>query len=165
MGQMSELGPIDPQFDGLPALGLKNSVEHLAELAGKYPGAAEMLASYLSKSLPLVHLGHYERVAESALQYAERLLQKRITELKSKPKDVAYQLVYGYKDHGFVIDQTEATAVFGDAMIKRGTNEYAMGSSVYEWLSSIERAFSYAHHKFYMYGSVDSECGFYRSQD
>jgi ClpP class serine protease len=32
MGSLSELGPIDPQFEGVPALALKNSIEHLAEL-------------------------------------------------------------------------------------------------------------------------------------
>src|SRR5258708_1953989 len=37
MGQMSELGPIDPQFDDLPALGLKHAVQHVAELASQFP--------------------------------------------------------------------------------------------------------------------------------
>src|SRR5262249_17564756 len=142
MGQLSELGPIDPQFDGLPALGLKNAVEHIAELAGKYPNASEMLASYLVKSLSLVNLGYYERVAESAVQYAEKLLQKRVVADKINSRDVASQLVYGYKDHGFVIDQTEATSIFNDTMIKAGTEEYALGNLVYEWLSLVERAFS-----------------------
>ena len=54
-------------------LGLKNSIEHLAELAKKYPEASEMFAKYLHLSLNLVNIGYYERVAESALQYSERL--------------------------------------------------------------------------------------------
>lgn len=32
MGSLSELGPIDPQINGLPALGLKNSIEHISEV-------------------------------------------------------------------------------------------------------------------------------------
>jgi Serine dehydrogenase proteinase len=165
MGQMSELGPIDPQFDDLPALGLKNAVEHLAELASKYPDASEMLALYLNKSLPLVNLGYYERVAESAMQYAERLLQKRVVPLKGNPMNLARQLVYGYKDHGFVIDPAEATDIFGDSMVKIRTEEYALGNAVYEWLAAVERAFSNAKYKFYMYGSIESECGYFGSPE
>src|SRR3569833_3463782 len=35
MGLISELGPIDPQFGGLPALGMKNALEILSDLACK----------------------------------------------------------------------------------------------------------------------------------
>lgn len=31
MGSLSELGPIDPQIDDLPALGLKSSIQHIAD--------------------------------------------------------------------------------------------------------------------------------------
>jgi len=47
MGSLSELGPIDPQINELPALGLKNSVDHIAELVRKYPASSEMFAKYL----------------------------------------------------------------------------------------------------------------------
>jgi hypothetical protein len=47
MGSLSELGPIDPQFDGVPALALKHSIEHLAELVKLHPAASDMFASYL----------------------------------------------------------------------------------------------------------------------
>jgi len=48
MGSMSELGPIDPQFEGLPALGLKDAVEHIAELASQYPKASDVLCEVIS---------------------------------------------------------------------------------------------------------------------
>jgi hypothetical protein len=51
MGDMSELGPIDPQMNGLPALGLQNAMDSLASLASTYPGASEMLSKYLSTQL------------------------------------------------------------------------------------------------------------------
>lgn len=44
MGGLSELGPIDPQFGLVPALALKYSIEHLAQLACQYPGAREMFS-------------------------------------------------------------------------------------------------------------------------
>jgi len=161
MGQMSELGPIDPQFDGLPALGLKNAVQHLAELANQYPKASDMLAKYLAASLKLENLGYYERIAESAVQYADRLLRKRTLPLKGNSLDVAKLLVYGYMDHSFVIDKTEAQNIFGTDMIKAG-KEYELGNSVYEWLSIISSACEAAGYGFYMYGQPSAECNFYK---
>jgi hypothetical protein len=74
MGIVSELGPIDPQIGEYPALGLGSAVEHIATLCKKHPDAVEMLAKYLASSLNLHDLGYFERVSESAVQYAERLL-------------------------------------------------------------------------------------------
>jgi hypothetical protein len=160
MGQMSELGPIDPQFNGLPALGLKNAVQHLAELASQFPKAADMFAKYLAISLEPVSLGHYERVAESSAQYAERLLRKRTVALKGTPADVAKHLVYGYKDHGFVIERTEAESIFGVDMVKSGTPEYEVGNSVYIALSIISEMCETAGYDLYLYGTPNSECVF-----
>ena len=111
MGSLSELGPIDPQIEGLPALGLKSSIEHIADLVKGHPHSADMFAKYLHLSLKPVHLGYYERVAESAAQYAERLLKAHETPLKKPASEIARNLVYSYKDHGFVIDQAEATEI------------------------------------------------------
>ena len=77
MGSLSELGPIDPQFGAIPALALKHSIEHLAELAAQHPAAGTMLTEYLAKTLRIEALGYYERVAASAAQYAVRLLNLR----------------------------------------------------------------------------------------
>lgn len=113
MGSLSELGPIDPQIHNMPALGLKNSIEHIAALVKENPEASDMLAKYLHLSLKPIDLGYYERVAESAMQYAERLLKTHESNLPKDAAKIAYELVYSYKDHGFVIDKEEAQKIFG----------------------------------------------------
>jgi len=84
MGSLSELGPIDPQINGLPTLGLKNSIEHIAQLVSENPESSKMFAEYLGMSIEPIQIGYYERVAESAMQYAENLLN---THKENLPKD------------------------------------------------------------------------------
>lgn len=107
MGLLGELGPIDPQIGNLPALGVKRALETLASLA-QSPGSSEMFANYLARTVRIDQIGYYERVAESAVQYAERLLRSKPALVK-RANDIAKLLVYEYKDHGFVIDSDEAT--------------------------------------------------------
>lgn len=159
MGSLSELGPIDPQFGQIPALALKNSVEHLATLAEEYPQASEMFASYLAKSLRVEALGFYERVAESAVQYAIRLLDKR-AERGSKPSSqIANTLVYEYKDHGFVIDSIEAAEIFGEEVIATDTPEYRLGNTIYNALTFVEWFVGWRFSSDFAFtGSVDKGC-------
>lgn len=156
MGSLSELGPIDPQIKGMPTLGLKNSIEHIAELVSNSPGSSEMFARYLQRTVEPIQIGYYERVAESAVQYAEKLLEKNKRKLPSTPKEVARKLVYGYKDHGFVIDKEEAADIFGKEIIKNNTSEYQIGNLVYSILSRVERWAEGLMHNFYYIGSLDS---------
>jgi hypothetical protein len=153
MGSLSELGPIDPQIDEMPALGLKNAVEHIAELVKTHPSSAEMFAKYLAQSLPLINLGYYERVAESAMHYADRLLRARRTSLPRATTEIAKQLVYGYKDHGFVIDKSEAKSIFGDGMIKSVTEEYNLANELYQELQMIWLIADITGHHFHFIGS------------
>jgi hypothetical protein len=141
MGSLSELGPIDPQFGQTPALALKYSVEHLAELAGRYPAAAEMFANYLAKSLRLEDMGYYERVAVSATHYAERLLRSRTSVglPETAMSDLAHRLVYEYKDHGFAIDAHEAGELFGLDVLGMNTPQYALANRLYRALDLLER--------------------------
>jgi hypothetical protein len=132
MGSLSELGPIDPQFGAIPALALKHSVEHLAELVGTYPSASGMFSDYLAKSLRVEALGYYERVAESAAQYAIRLLAAR----QNAPNDrrrtaIARRLVYSYKDHGFVIDAREAAEIFGQDIVVSNSDAYRLSNTIF----------------------------------
>lgn len=157
MGSLSELGPIDPQINGLPALGLKNSIEHIAELVKTYPESSEMFAKYLQNNLTLINLGYYERVAESAAQYAEKLLDTHADNLPRKAKEIALELVYKYKDHSFVIDRAEAIDIFGDKIIKSNTVEYELGNTLYKALDMIGSLLGYLKHNFYFIGSLDSE--------
>lgn len=157
MGSLSELGPIDPQIDGLPALGLKNSIEHIAGLVKQCPESTGMFARYLAESLNLINLGYYERVAESAEQYAERLLQTHKQILPRHPKDIAKELVYKYKDHGFVIDKTEAKEIFGNNIIKNDSEEYKLGNTLYKALKVTSDYIDLFNHYFYFIGSLNSE--------
>ncbi len=162
MGSLSELGPIDPQINDLPALGLKYSVEHIAELVKRYPASNEMFAKYLNMSLELINLGYYERVAESAMQYAEKLLSTHSITLPRSPKEIAFDLVYRYKDHGFVIDKAEAVEIFGEDTIKNNTQEYELGNSLYRAFDFIGSVAAVVEHNFYFIGSLESNGVFTR---
>ncbi len=134
MGPMSELGPIDPQFAGLPALGISSSLESIAKIVCKYPGASAMFADFMKEKLDLRILGYFERVSESAQQYAIRLLAGK--ELKLTADEVAHKLVYEYKDHSFVIDKEEAIELLGD-IVKVNTNEYKFGNEIHKFLNEV----------------------------
>ncbi|MDP4209179.1 MAG: ATP-dependent Clp protease proteolytic subunit [Bacteroidota bacterium] len=134
MGSMSELGPIDPQFGNLPALGLRSSLETIAKVVSDYPKSSEMFAKYLNEQLNLRILGYFERVSESSKQYAQRLLEGKVT-----PKDIqeiAYAFVYEYKDHSFVIDKEEAAKYLGD-IIKVNTEEYQLSNDIHKFVSNV----------------------------
>lgn len=157
MGSLSELGPIDPQINGLPTLGLKNSIEHIANLVKEIPESAEMFARYLYYSLKPIDLGYYERVAESAAQYAERLLTSNQEKLPKKAKDIAHDLVYAYKEHSFVLDKKEAINIFGDEVVKVNTDEYGFSNNIYSEISRIEMLLMFLNYKFYYVGGLDSK--------
>ena len=131
MGTMSELGPIDPQFGGLPALGLTSSLESLAKVVTKYPKSSELFASYLSAKLDLRILGYFERVSESSMQYAIRLLEGK--KFPKTIEDVAKNFVYEYKDHSFVIDKEEAAKFLGD-MIILNSQEYELANAIHQFM-------------------------------
>lgn len=156
MGSLSELGPIDPQINDLPVLGLKNTMEHIADLIRTHPHASEMFAKYLHLSLEPIHLGYHERVAESAVQYAERLLEARRANSTSSVQKIANDLVYSYKDHRFVIDKTEAIKIFGEEIIHTNTPEYSLGNSIYETMILITKCSDMMNHHFYFIGSCNS---------
>jgi hypothetical protein len=141
MGIISELGPIDPQIGDYPALGLGSAVEHIANLCKKHPESVEMLAKYLAASLNLHDLGYFERVSESAVQYAERLLTGRHLPTGQTPALVAHRFVYGYKDHGFVIDREEATEILGPNIVKSDTLEYKLANRIHEYLDNVNLAY------------------------
>lgn len=154
MGSLSELGPIDPQLDNLPALALKSSIEHIAELVTEFPQATNLFAQYLSITVKPIHIGHYERIAKSAVQYAERLLYPHKDILKKSPHEIAEILVYSYKDHSFVIDRQEARNIFGESILQHNTKEYELGNAIYKELGFISRIVGAVGHDFYFNGSL-----------
>lgn len=130
MGPLGHLGPIDPQLGGLPALGVSQALKSIAALSEQFPGSADMFARYLRLALTVEQIGYYERVSESAAQYAERLLQAKTT-LPKPARAIADELVHEYKDHGFVIDLDEARQHLGTDWVKTGTPEVDAGEQIY----------------------------------
>jgi ClpP class serine protease len=70
IGPLGELGPIDPQVGGLPALGVKRALEIIAPIVAKNPKSSELFARYLGSKLSIEQIGYCDRVSESAVQYA-----------------------------------------------------------------------------------------------
>jgi len=130
MGPLGELGPIDPQLRGLPALGVVQALKTIASLSESHPGSSEMFARYLRMALTVEQIGYCERIAESAVQYAERLLSTK-PHLASRAAAAAQELVYEYKHHGFVIDRDEAREHLGDQWILSDTPIQAFAEDLY----------------------------------
>ncbi|EMP1651599.1 ATP-dependent Clp protease proteolytic subunit [Acinetobacter baumannii] len=124
MGLLSELGPIDPQINGFPALGLTNALEKIAFLSDKFPKSSDMFAKYLTDNLSIKDLGYFERINESAVQYATRLLEGKNFPDNQTPHSLANHFTNHYKDHSFVIDVEEAQRYFGNSIIKENSIEY-----------------------------------------
>ncbi len=131
MGPLGQLGPIDPQLDGLPALGVSQALKTIASVAQAYPGSAEMFAKYLRLVLTVEQIGYCDRISESAVQYATRLLSTKPNLVGQRAEAVAKELVHEYKDHGFVIDFEEAKMHLGSDWVKTGTPELAFAETIY----------------------------------
>lgn len=156
MGLLSELGPIDPQIGGFPALGLANALEKIAALSEKFPASADMFAKYLTANLNIRHLGYFERINESAAQYAQRLLDGKQFDDGNTPESLADHFTNHYKDHGFVIDVDEATRLLGKGMVKESTKEYDLANELYVFLSFADILFQFVKKKTLRYvGSIE----------
>jgi membrane-bound ClpP family serine protease len=134
MGVVSQLGPIDPQVNKLPALAVSNAIENIASICQRYPNASEMFARYLAIRVEPATFGYFERIAESTVQYAERLLSSKELPKVTGVAPVWYRLVYEYKDHGFVIDYDEAVKLLGNNMVKTETKEIKLAEAIYKFL-------------------------------
>jgi len=160
MGLLSELGPIDPQFGGFPASGLANAMEKIAEMSSKFPKASDMFAKYLTDNLDIKDLGYFERINESAVQYAERLLRGKKLPDSWDEERLAHHLTNHYKDHGFVIDSDEASTLLGKSVIKENTPEYEFSNKIYEFLDFLDFAYGALRNKRIRYvGSVEGGLG------
>jgi hypothetical protein len=158
MGGMSELGPIDPQFGGLPALSLSNALQTLAKLVETNPGSSNMFAAYLSSKLDLGILGYFERINDSAVQYASRLLQGKQLPDGQTANTLAAHMVNYYKDHSFVIDKDEATTLFGSDMVKVQTTLYSFSNELDQRLRFISRLAKWINNKEVTFVGSTEEC-------
>ena len=133
MGALSELGPIDPQMRDGPALGVKATLQHLAELAAKSKESIPLFVGYMTQTIDPMSIGYSERVTESSMQYAERLLKGAHEGWKDdKIKSIARRLTYEYKDHGFVIDKQECAEMFGSDVVQSYTAELEFSDAIYK---------------------------------
>jgi len=89
-----------------------------------------MFAKYLRDALTVEQIGYCDRISESAVQYAERLLSTK-PQLESRASVVARELVHEYKDHSFVIDFEEARGHLGSEWVKTNTPELKFAEEVY----------------------------------
>jgi hypothetical protein len=136
MSLLGQLGPIDPQIDGLPALGVSSALRTIASVAEQYPRSAEMFSRYLRSALTVEQIGYCDRISESAVQYAERLLSTK-PNLAPRALTIAKELVHEYKDHGFVIDLDEAQKHLGSDWVKTGTVEIKAAEAIYSLFESV----------------------------
>lgn len=148
LGPLGQLGPIDPQIGGLPALGVSRALETIASVAAKYPKSADMFAKYLRSALTVEQIGYCDRIADSAMQYAERLLSTK-PDLVSRAAVIAKELVHEYKDHNFVIDFDEAQKHLGAGCdwIKTGTKELDAAEDLYRLLDIVNFFYGMIHSK------------------
>ncbi len=146
MGPLGQLGPIDPQIGGLPALGVSRALMTIASVAAQYPKSAEMFARYLRLALTVEQIGYCDRISDSAMQYAERLLSTK-PRLVPRASIIAKELVHEYKDHNFVIDLDEAQKHLGSDWIKTGTTELEAAEAIYNLLETINFFYGLSHSK------------------
>lgn len=138
MGPMSELGPIDLQVNGLPLQSVSGALEKIAAIVQKFPGSSDMFAKYLTENLNIGLIGYYDRVSESASQYAQRLLKGKHDNNTKSVEEIAAHFTNHYKDHGFVIDVSESMSILGEYIVKSDTGIYKAGSKILDFFNKIE---------------------------
>ena len=136
-------------------------MEHIADLIREHPHASDMFAKYLNLSLEPIHLGYYRTSKHDLLRsIAERLLKLHPNSLTRMPEEIAKTLVYSYKDHGFVIDSSEAAEIFGQKIVHTNSDEYALGNEIYQALTFVGKLAEAMKHYFYFIGSSESDPNF-----
>jgi len=156
MGPLGNLGPIDPQVNSLPALGVSRALELVAKLSDKYPKSGEGFAKYLEETIDIEEIGYCERVVEAAAQYAERLLANK-QNLPRSAEEISKALVFDYMDHGFVIELEEARVLLGAHWIKSDTPEMEFAEEYYARFSFFARSLKLVRNKFmWVVGGMNS---------
>ena len=83
-------------------------------------------------------MGYFERVNESAAQYASRLLTGKKLPAGTTPESLGDHFTNHYKDHSFVIDVDESEDLLGKTIVKRDSNEYKLANSIYQFMNFFE---------------------------
>jgi hypothetical protein len=115
--EISELGPMDPQFaerdseQRFSPLAIKHALDLLSDQSSKHHDElVKVLADKLPK--PLI-LGEHLKSLETGKEYIYKLLKERMfnNATDEKIKSIAEKLVTGYPDHGYCIDFKEAQEI------------------------------------------------------
>ncbi len=105
-----------------------------------------MFAKYLQSALTVEQIGYCERIAESAEQYAQRLLSAKPA-VAPRANHIAKELVHTYKDHSFVIDLAEAKEHLGNDWVKENTAEIRAAEDFYSYFARTNRLLEYTNSK------------------
>lgn len=147
MGHMSELGPIDLQVDGLPLHSISSTLNKIASIVDEYPKSARMFSDYLTNNLKINLIGYYDRISESASQYAQILLKGKYTD-SDKVEAIATRFTNHYKAHAFVIDADEARDILGDDLLKDNTAIYEAGAEMLSFINLVGFLFTLLNFKY-----------------
>jgi hypothetical protein len=90
-----------------------------------------MFAEYLKRVLTVEQIGYCDRIAQSASQYAHRLLSTKPS-IAGRVEAIANRLVLEYKDHSFVIDVDESRKLLGEDLVKSDTPELELAEQLYK---------------------------------
>jgi hypothetical protein len=154
IGPLGQLGPIDPQLSGLPALSVSQALQTIAQLAEKHPGSSIMFAEYLRQVLTVEQIGYCDRIAQSASQYAHRLLSNKPS-ISDRVEHIANRLVQEYKDHSFVIDIEESRKLLGDDLVKSDTDELELAERLYQLFDEFNYWLKYRDKKLLLTGDLE----------
>ncbi|EKT85754.1 SDH family Clp fold serine proteinase [Leptospira santarosai] len=157
MGSLSELCPIMPKFRDESILGLKNSLEYLAELVSEQPKSSELFAKYLSLSIDPSKINISKQVDKATLRRVEGLLETR---LYGGNHQTANALMNAYDNYGSMIDSKEAIEIFGPNIVKLDTEEYRFSNEIYLIFNTFAYWGELFEYEFSFIGSLNSVAKF-----
>lgn len=121
MGEMSELGPLDPQIlqgDGqyISAKAVQSTLELIKSYLKEDDKKGLELATILTSRINPLVLGQYESTLKIAQEYQTELLHLRMFDhtKKTEVNTIVEKFATGYTHHSRVINCKEAKKIFGD---------------------------------------------------
>lgn len=124
MGEMSELGPLDPQIlqsDGqyISAKAVQSTLELIKKYLSEDDKKGLELATILTSRINPLVLGQYESTLKIAKEYQEELLHLRMFKSGDKNVDtIITKFATGYTHHSRVINCIEAKEIFGEQNVE-----------------------------------------------
>lgn len=98
MGKQSSIGPIDPQFNGIPALGVLEEFHNAIEAVKKDPGSLPIWRIIIERYHPSF-IGECQHAINLASEIVTRWLMSGMFEGDSDAKDKAHKIVMALNNH------------------------------------------------------------------